>query len=105
MVAIVGLLFGLAVFSLAMLVSALFSEKGHVSMVMGGLLVLMYVLNLVAALKDSLADLKYLSFFHYFDAQSALTNGELNLASVWVFGAVIVISTVMGAVVWKRRDV
>ncbi|MFA5107010.1 MAG: ABC transporter permease subunit [Patescibacteria group bacterium] len=105
LIAILGLLFGLAVFSLAMLASALFSEKGRVSMIMGGLLVLMYVLNLVAALKENLSDLKYLSFFHYFDAQSALTKGELNLTSVWVFAGIIVVSTIVGAVVWKRRDV
>lgn len=104
-VAIMGLFFGLAIYSLAMLVSALSSEKGRVSMVMGGLLVLMYVLNLVAALKENLSDLKYFSFFHYFDAQSALTKGELNMTSVWVFVSVIIVSTIAGAVVWTRRDV
>lgn len=104
-VAVLGLFFGLAVFSLSMLISALFSERGRVSMIMGGTLVLMYVLNLVAALKENLSDLKYLSFFHYFDAQSALTKGELNLTSVWVFAGVIIVSTIIGAMVWKRRDV
>lgn len=104
-VAILGLLLGLAVYSVSLMISAMSNEKGRVSMIMGASLVLMYVLNLVAALKESLSDLKYLSFFHYFDAQAALTKGELNLTSVWVFAAIIVVSTVIGAVVWKTRDV
>lgn len=104
-ISILGLLFGLAVFSLSLLVSALFSERGRVSMILGGSLVLMYVLNVVASLKENLSDLKYLSFFHYFDAQSALTKGELNLTSVWVFAGIIIVSTIIGAMVWKRRDV
>ncbi|MDD5342505.1 MAG: ABC transporter permease subunit [Patescibacteria group bacterium] len=104
-ISILGLFFGLAVFSLSMLVSALFSERGRVSMIMGGSLVLMYVLNVVASLKENLSDLKYLSFFHYFDAQSALTKGELNWTSIWVFAGIIIVSTIIGAMVWKRRDV
>lgn len=104
-VALIGLLLGLAVFSLSLCLSALFSEKGRVSMIMGGSLVLMYVLNVIAALKENLSDLKYLSFFHYFDSQAALTKGEISLASVWVFVAVIVVSTIAGAFFWKRRDV
>jgi ABC-2 type transport system permease protein len=100
-----GMLLGLAIFSLAMLVAAIFSEKGKVAMITGGLLVVMYVLNIVASLKESWSDLKYASFFHYFDYQAVLAKGSINVVSVWVFVVVIVISTIVGALVWRKRDV
>lgn len=104
-IAALGALFGLAVFSVSLLVSALVSERGRVSMIMGGLLVVMYVLNVVAALKENLSDLRYLSFFHYFDYQTVLTKGTITATSIWVFSAVIVVSTIAGVLLWKRRDV
>jgi len=51
-ISIMGFLFGIAVLSIAMLFSAISSERGRVYMATGGILIIMYVLNLVSALKD-----------------------------------------------------
>jgi ABC-2 type transport system permease protein len=97
--------FGLALYALALMVSSIASNPGKVSMMIGGLLVVMYFLNILALIKDSLDTLKYLSFFYYFDYQGALNDGAINGTSVAVFSGVIIVSTVVGAVAWKKRDV
>lgn len=103
--AIVSFLFGLAIFSLAMLFSAIFSEKSKVYMTAGGILILMYVLNIIASLKDNLKNLKYLSFFHYYDPDQALIKNIINNTGVLVFVIVIVVCTVLAVVWFKKRDV
>lgn len=102
---ILGFLFGWAVFSLAMMFSALFSEKGKTYMLTAGILVVMYVLNLVAALKENLQDLKFLSFFHYFNYQGALIHNTIELETIWVFAAVIIFCTLIGAICFSKRDI
>lgn len=97
-------IFGLALFSLSLMISAWCSEQGRVSMIMGSLLVAMYFLHIVAALKDSLDGLKYFSFFYYFDAQGVLKEGVINPVSLWVFALVIVASLLSGAIIWQKRD-
>lgn len=104
-VGILGLLFAWVTFSLSMMLSAFFSDKGKVSMSIGGLLVLMYVLNIVAALKVSLKDLQYASFFHYFASSDALIKNTLAVESVWVFIVVAIVCTVAGGWWFMKRDV
>lgn len=103
--ALIIFLFSLAIFSLAMLFSAIFSEKSKVYMTAGGLLILMYVLHVVSSLKDSLKNLKYLSFFYYYDAQQALTKNIINHTGVLVFIIVIVVCTALAAIWFKKRDI
>ena len=88
-----------------MLCSAYFSEKSKVYGVAGGIFVVMYVLNIISALKDNLADFKYFSFFHYFDAASTLTKGILRAESIWVFTGIAVASTLVAVWRFKKRDV
>jgi len=102
---ILGFLFGIVVFSIAMLFSAISSERGRVYMATGGILIIMYVLNLIAALKDDLGNLRYLSFFHYFDPAQALTNNSISIAAVLVFVVISITSAIAGAFLFSRRDI
>jgi ABC-2 type transport system permease protein len=104
-VAMLGFLFGWAIFSLAMMFSAMFSERGKVYMLTGGILLLMYVLNIVAALKENLDKLKYISFFHYFDTQQALVYNVIKEEAILVFAGVTIVCTICGALWFKKRDV
>lgn len=104
-IGILGLLFGLAVLSIAFMLSAFFSEKSKVSMASGGILVLMYVFNLVSALKENLANLKYASFFYYFDYADALIRNIISHQSIWVFVIVSLVCTLVGAWWFTKRDV
>ena len=104
-ITILGFLFAWAIFSMAMMFSAIFSEKSKTYMTAGGIMVIMYVLNLIASLKDNLADLKYASFFYYFDYTKALMDNSIDGLSYWVFGGTIVICTIIGVVWFWKRDI
>lgn len=104
-IGLVGFLFAMAVFSIAMFFSAIFSERGKASFATGGVLILMYVLNVISGLKDSLSDLKYFSFFHYFTPGSVLGKGEIIEYTYPVFIGAVIVFTVFAALVFNRRDI
>lgn len=101
---IISALFALAIMSVAYMASAFSSDKGRVYFITAGLLVAMYVANIVSALKESLADLKYASFFYYFDAQKSLVYNQIDSWSYLVFGSIIIGGFLVG--LWKttKRD-
>lgn len=98
-------LFGLATFSLSMFLSAIFSDRGKVYFLSAGFIILMYVANIVATLKEKYSDLKYLSFFHYFDAVKILIHNELDMVGILVFLATIIVFTLAGLIAFDRRDI
>lgn len=97
--------FGLAIYGVALALSALTNERGKVYGPVGGVLSLMYVLNIVSGIRPQLHDLKYASVFNYFDAQKTLTTGHLNLWSMLVFVSIAVISVVAGIAIYNKRDI
>ncbi|MBU1118814.1 ABC transporter permease [Patescibacteria group bacterium] len=103
--ALLGFLFGLAIFSFSYMLSAMFSERSKAYMISGGVLILMYVLKIMSSLEDNLENLKYASFFHYFDANKTLIYGEIDTTSVLVFLGVTVVCTVIGAIWFNKRDI
>lgn len=102
---LMGALFGLAVYGLSMLLSASSSEKSRVYMVMGVLLLVMYLANVVAELYPKLEKLQYTSFFYYYDVAGILSGNAINRVSVVVFSVVAVVSTLLGAWVFNKRDI
>jgi ABC-2 type transport system permease protein len=103
--AILGFLFGWAIFSLSMFFSVIFSDKGKVFFISSGVIVAMYVMNILAMLKENLSKLKDYSFFHYFDANNALIHHKIDNLAYWVFLGVVIISTILAALWFSRRDV
>ena len=104
-VAAISLLFGWAILSISVLFSVVFSERSRVYMATGGILLVMYVLNVVAALKEELADLRLMSFFHYYNYNDALIRNQLNLDGVLVFVAAALVCTIVAAWWFTRRDI
>lgn len=102
---LMGTLFGLAVYGLGMLLSASSSEKSRVYMVLGVLLLVMYIANVVAELYPKLEKLQYTSFFYYYDVAGILSGNAVNRVSVAVFGLVALISTLLGAWIFNKRDI
>jgi ABC-2 type transport system permease protein len=101
----VAFLFGMAIFSIACLFSAIFSEKGRAISVTAGILLTMYALNIISGLKESLADLKYFSFFHYLNAPQVMGKNQIVDYTFLVFGGVILIFTAAAAFWFNRRDI
>jgi ABC-2 type transport system permease protein len=100
-----SLLFGVAIYNLAIMLSAIFSEKGKVFFLSIGLTVLMYVINIISTLKESLSDIKYVSFFYYYNPPKALIYNQIDQYTYWMFGGVAVVSLIVALVVFTRRDI
>lgn len=103
--AIVSVLYSWAIYSLGMFFSAIFSEKGKVFSLVGGLMVLMFVLNVIAGLKEKFVDLKYASFFYYFNATKILTTNSVDNLVYWVFGGVIILFSILAAVIFSKKNI
>ncbi len=103
--AILCLLFSWALYSLGMLLSALLNEKGHVYLAMGGVMMTMYIANVVAGISDRLSWLQYGSLFHYFNASDVLIFNHTSLVSYAVFGGLILSATLAGMVWFGRKDI
>ena len=102
---VLSFLLGLAVFSVSLMFSAMFSEKGKVYALTGGLLLLMYVTNLISNLKENFENLQYTSFFYYYDVNSALIENNMDKLSVCVFVGVTIVCTTIGAIWFNKRDI
>ena len=102
---ILSFLFGLAIYSISMFFTAVFSDKGKVYFITGGILILMYVLNILSGIKENLADLKYGSFFYYFNPTKALVYGEIDHWSYLIFIGTAVIMFVLSLIWISKRDV
>lgn len=103
--ALLSFLFAAAIYCLAFFVSSLVSDRSKVSFTVGGALVVMYVLNILAGLKDSLSGLQYFSFFYYYDPNLALSRGLFVEWSWVVFVGIGLLAVLAGAFCFQKRDV
>ncbi len=99
-----GYLFGLAIFGISMFFSAIFSEKGKAIFATVGLLILMYVINIVSLLKDSLENIKYFSLFYYFNYTDVLVHGKLLNLNILVFLVTFLFSSFLASAYFVKRD-
>lgn len=98
-------IFSWAIYSIAIFGSTLFSEKGRASFLTGGVLVLMYVVNIVGGLKENLHDLKFLSFFYYYNSTTALDKAQFVPWSIVVFVGVALVFSVSSLLIFNKRDI
>lgn len=97
-------LYGLAILGVGMAVSAIVSERSKVYGLVGGSIMLMFILNVVSSLQPSIDRLKYLSVFYYFNAHDMMVNHHINMASVALFSFTALASAVTGWILFSRRD-
>jgi len=102
---VLGFVMGLAIFSLSMFFSTIFSEKGRANFIPAGILILMYVLNIIAGLKENLKNLKYGSFFYYYNPSKLLVHGEIDSLAWWIFGGVFLVAAVLALIIFQKRDI
>lgn len=101
---VLGLLFGFALYGVSIMVSSFLSSKILVGALIGGITIFMYVFVIFARLNDSYENLQYLSFFHYFDYSSALTNHTIYWESAIVFVVCGVTAAIIGLIKLRLRD-
>lgn len=102
--ALLSLLFAWAIYALSAMISGATSERSKSYFVVGGLLLIMYVANVVSGLVNGLDWLKFVSFFHYYQPAKILAGGAIQLSSVLIFSITIIASFAIGIVLFLRRD-
>ncbi|MCZ2846021.1 MAG: ABC transporter permease subunit [Candidatus Bathyarchaeota archaeon] len=100
-----GTLFALAIFSLTMMFSSIFSIKGRSASLVAGILIFMYAINIVSQLRESVESLKYLSFLHYYDFSGALVHNQIEPLTIWFFLGISLFCTLTGLIVFIKRDI
>lgn len=104
-VAGISLLFAWALYAVSLCLSAIFSERSKVYMIMGGGMVIMYVMLVISGLQKSWEWLQNYTVFYYYNAQDILSNNTFKPASVILFGTCIVAFSVLGLILFRRRDI
>lgn len=100
-----SLLFAMAVYSLAIMFSAMCSEKGRVSLAMSVIMIVMYVANVAASVVECIDWLKYASLFHYYNYDAALKESAIHASDAAVLAGVIIIAAFVGMLWFSHRDV
>lgn len=105
MIAVLGFMFGLAVLALSLFFSAITSNTAKVAGIVGGIMLIMYVFTIVAALSDSFELLKYFSFFHYFATNDIVANNAIGWQPFAVYGGTAIVTTIAGLIAFEKRDI
>lgn len=102
---ILGTLFAAAVYGIAYFSSSFFSDKGKPIFITTGVLLTMYAGNIISGLYDKLDNLKYFSFFYYFNPGMAFNDLEFVEYAVPVFLAVAITLPIVGSIWFNRRNI
>ncbi len=97
-------LFAATVYSIAVACSVIFSTKGRATMTASGILLLMYVVNVISGLNEDLENLRYFSLFNYFNGSELLGKAIYPEHMFLVFIGVIVLLFTFSFWWFKRRD-
>lgn len=99
------LLGGITFGSIAFLVSSFLSKTRSASGVATGIVLIMYLLQVVISLNKNLENLKYFSPFDWFKGSDIANTGEISITYCIIAVIVSVVSIVSGAVRFKKMDV
>jgi ABC-2 type transport system permease protein len=102
--ALPAVVFGVAVAGPATLLGVILLDRGRAAAIVAGVLVLMYLLNVVAAIAPEWDMLASVSVFHYFDLKDLLRTGAYPLSHSLLLGSVGVAAWVAALDVFRRRD-
>lgn len=105
MISITGGLFSIAIYSLTFMFSSMYSSAGKPASLIMAILIFMYAIKILANVEQSIDFLKYLSFFHYYDSNAALIDNSISTLSLIIFGAVTLLSTIVGIIYFDKRDI
>ena len=101
----ISFLFAWTIYGIAFLASVVFNERSKATFLVGGILILMYVLNIVANLKESFHLIKYFSIFYYYNPTQAIDKAHLLNGAIVVFVGIIVATFCLGLIWFNKQDI
>jgi ABC-2 type transport system permease protein len=96
--------FAVFVYTFGFMFSAFVSEPSRATMPVLGLVLISYILNLIALLKEEFSNLRYFSIFHYYSPTDTLVNGNLELNSLLLFLGFSSFFLIIGFIFFRKRD-
>ncbi|HEU0236286.1 MAG TPA: hypothetical protein VFR14_07600 [Candidatus Limnocylindrales bacterium] len=96
--------FGAAIAGPATLFAVVFLDRGRAAGIVAGVLVLMYLLNVVAALAPEVDALATISAFRYFDVRDLIGDGAYPVGDSLLLGGVGAAGWALSLLVFRRRD-
>jgi ABC-2 type transport system permease protein len=97
--------FTFAFYSVAFMISAIAKDTGPVYFICIGMVIGMYFLQVMSILLTQLEPLKYFSAFYYSDSARSLVKGILMPEGILVFSVIGVVSALIGAFAFNKRDI
>ena len=86
------------------MLAVLFLDRGRAGGLAAGILIVMYLLNVLAQLSPDLAGIGRLSAFHYFDLKALIDDGRLPARRSLLYLAVALGGWLLALVAFRRRD-
>ena len=95
---------GLAIAGVTTVLAVSLLDRGRAAGVAAGLLIAMYLLNVIAKLAPGVAWLADLSVFRYFDLKPLIDLGRYPTADSALFVLIAIIGWLLAGVAFRRRD-
>ena len=95
---------GLAVAGVTAFLAVVLLDRGRAAGLAAGILIVMYLVNVIAQLAPDLGGLASLSAFHYFDVRGLIDSGAYPLADSALYLAVAVGGWALALAAFSRRD-
>jgi len=95
---------GLAIAGPTTLLAVVFLDRGRAAGLAAGILVLMYLANVIAQLSPDLTWLANLSAFHYFDLKPVIDSGTYPAGDSALFMAFAIGGWILALLAFRRRD-
>lgn len=96
--------FGAAIAGVATLLAVIFLDRGQAAGLSAGILVVMYLLNVLGQLAPDVDGLARLSAFHYFQLRGLIGTGSYPIGDTLLFTFVAVAGWALALVLFRRRD-
>jgi ABC-2 type transport system permease protein len=96
--------FGIAVAGPATLLAVVLLDRGRAAGLVAGALIVMYLLNVIAALAPDYKALADVSYFHYFDLKALVSKGTYPLTDSLLFLVIGLAGWSLAIVTFRRRD-
>jgi ABC-2 type transport system permease protein len=99
-----ALAFGVAIAGPTTLLAVLFLDRGRSAGIVAGLVIVMYLLNVIAAIAPDYDAVASLSYFKYFNLKPLLGSGTYPLAESLLFAAIGLATWGLALALFRRRD-
>ena len=99
-----ALAMALAIAGVTTLLAIVFLDRGRAGGLVAGILIVMYLMNVLAAISPDMSGLARLSAFHYFDLKALIDGGAYPFGDSALYLATAIVGWLLAGLAFRRRD-